>query len=88
MELHKELAKDLVHMRTFYTREYNHKRLGMKLSETTMDKSMERIQGTAKLLVGATYMPRTRACILGLSETTVIVISQNVDPLHQLHALI
>ena len=59
LELHKELAKDLVHMRTFYTREYNHKRLGMKLSETTMDKSMERIQGTAKLLVGATYMPRT-----------------------------
>ena len=27
----------------YYTWDYNHKRLGIKLSETTMDKSMERI---------------------------------------------
>ena len=59
LEMHEELAKDLVRMRTFYTQEYNHKRLGMKLSETTIDKSMERIQGTAKLLVGATQLHAT-----------------------------
>ena len=46
LELHKELAKNLVEMRRFYTRECNYKRDGMKLSDTTVDKSIERVQGT------------------------------------------
>ena len=46
LELHNELAKDLVEMRKFYTRDCNYKRDGMKLSGTTVEKSVERIQGT------------------------------------------
>ena len=81
LKLHEALAKDLAHMKTFYTRDYYHKRLGMKLSETTVDKSIERIQGTAKLLVPRTchLYTRAHAYILGHApETTVIAISLNV----------
>ena len=45
LELHRELAKNLADLRTFYTRECNYKREGMKLCDTTIEKSTERIQG-------------------------------------------
>ena len=45
LKLHKGLATNLAEMRTFYTRECNYKREGMKLSDTTIEKSTERIQG-------------------------------------------